>query len=74
MVHNFNKKRYFVVPNMIPKYSVGDKIKVISNQHILCGRFGEIIGVFPAQRNVFYKIQINNCGKPTLPERMIEKL
>ena len=70
MIHNFNKPRYEIVPNRIPKFKVGSCITVNSTQHSLTGQEGNITKVFPAQNNVFYKIQTKDTIT-TISERML---
>ena len=73
-LHNFNKPRHKLVPDMEPKYVKGQKIRIESPQHPLDGKIGKITKIFPAQNNCFYTIGIGGKETPTMPERMLKEI
>lgn len=69
------KIRYPVMPDKIPKYAVGDRIKLVSNQHPYNGKMGVIRKVLPAQRAVFYMVLfVGKENTTSINERMLVKL
>ena len=72
MLHNFNKRRFKRVPDQIPKYKVGDMVKIVSTQHYLNGVCGTISEIYPSQHNIFYSLFIDGKETSTIPERMLK--
>ncbi len=68
-------KTYPLVPDLLPKYSNRDRVRLVSTQHPYNGKEGKIIRVLPAQKSVFYEIQFDGEKYTTsIAERMLVKI
>ncbi len=65
-------KKYKIVPNMLPKYEVGETLIMIGRTP-LAGESGVVISIWPNQKTVIYKLLRKNGKKLNMNEHMLER-
>ena len=67
------KKVSEVIPDMEPKYSIGETLRLIGRTPLL-GETAKVIEVWPSQKNVMYKLVRKNGKKVEVYEHMLERI